>query len=76
MVARLFSVRRLHRSGASQQVTIPHDICLALSFHPGDRVYIYVVGGVVCMRRMDEGGFAAGVVAIVSPPGAELSTDE
>jgi len=76
MVARLFSVRRLHRSGASQQVTIPHDICEVMSFHPGDRVYVYLVGAVVCMKRMDEGGFAVGVVAIGAPPGGEINTEE
>ena len=72
MGARLFNVRRLHRSGNSQQVTIPADICEVMRLAHGDRVYIYVVGGVVCLRKMDEGGFAAGVVAVSPPRAADV----
>lgn len=49
-------------------ITIPRDICEVLRVTPGDRLYVYLVGGVLCMRRMDEGGFAPGVVA-VAPSG-------
>ena len=75
MAVRLFNVRKLHRSGNSQQITIPVDICEALNLRTGDRVYVYVVGGIVCMRRMDEGGFAAGVVAVGPPEPVELNTE-
>lgn len=72
MPAKLLSVRRLHRSGASQQVTIPRDICTCLQWQHRDRVYIYVVGEVVVIRRWDEGGFAPGVVAVPSPGSADI----
>jgi bifunctional DNA-binding transcriptional regulator/antitoxin component of YhaV-PrlF toxin-antitoxin module len=72
MAARLFNVRKIQRSGGSQQVTIPRDICEVMNFRPADRVYVYVVGGVVCLRKMDEGGFAAGVVAVSPPPGIDI----
>jgi bifunctional DNA-binding transcriptional regulator/antitoxin component of YhaV-PrlF toxin-antitoxin module len=72
MGARLYAVRKLHRCGNSQQVTIPADICKVMGFELHDRVYVYIVGGVVCLKKMDEGGFATGVVAIAPPRGADV----
>ena len=53
-------------------MTIPADICRVMNLAHGDRVYVYVVGGVVCLRKMDEGGFAAGVVAVAPPRGVDV----
>ena len=61
---RRFQIRRLHRAGASVQVTIPREMARAIGVAQGDSLYIYVVGQVLCLRRFDEGGFAPGVVAI------------
>lgn len=59
-----FKIRSLQRSGASQQVTIPKTYMDVLGLKHGDKVYMYLVGGVLCMKRFDEGGFLPEVVAV------------
>jgi hypothetical protein len=72
VAARLFNVRTIQKTGGSVLVTLPKDICEVMNFRPSDRVYVYIVGGVVCLRKMDEGGFSAGVVAVSPPPGIDI----
>jgi hypothetical protein len=62
--AQMYSLHQLHRGGASTQVTVPKCICDLLNMHRGDKVWVYTVGGVVCIRKFDGGGFAPGVVAV------------
>ena len=59
-----FEIRRLHRSGDSQQVTIPKSYLAVLGLKPGDAMYVYLVGQVLCMKRFEEGGFQPDVVAV------------
>jgi antitoxin component of MazEF toxin-antitoxin module len=59
-----FLTRRVHRAGASVQVTIPAAIARAVGINIGDEVRIYLVGQVVCLQRADTGGFLAGVVPV------------
>lgn len=59
-----FEIRRLHRSGDSQQVTIPKSYLALMGLKPGDAMYVYLVGQVLCMRRFDEGGFRPDVIGI------------
>jgi len=59
-----FEIRRLHRSGDSQQVTIPKPYLEVMGLKPGDAMYVYLVGPVLCMKRFDEGGFRPEVVAV------------
>lgn len=64
MADRKFSIRRLHRAGNSVQVTIPGDLCRLVGLGVGTQVYVYSVGGVVCIKRFDEGGFRPEVIAV------------
>ena len=66
MESRRFSIRRLHRAGNSVQVTIPGDLCRLVGLGVGTQVYVYSVGGVVCIKRFDEGGFTPEVIAVRS----------
>jgi len=61
---RKFEIRRLHRAGACVQVTLPRQICREVGLAQGDRVYVYVVGSVLCLKRFDEGGFTPDVVQV------------
>jgi bifunctional DNA-binding transcriptional regulator/antitoxin component of YhaV-PrlF toxin-antitoxin module len=61
-----FEIRRLHRSGDSQQVTIPKPFIEVMGLKPGDAMYVYLVGQVLCMKRFDEGGFRPEVVAVAA----------
>jgi bifunctional DNA-binding transcriptional regulator/antitoxin component of YhaV-PrlF toxin-antitoxin module len=70
-----FEIRRLHRSGDSQQVTIPKPYLDVLGLKPGDAMYVYIVGTVLCMRRFDEGGFRQEVVALRSQKSEVRSED-
>lgn len=72
----LFQIRSLQRSGASQQVTIPKTLMEVLGLQPGDKVYMYVVGHVLCMKRFDEGGFYPEVVAVRSQESNVSSQEE
>lgn len=64
MESRRFQVRRLHRAGASVQLTIPKDLCAAAGLKLKDTVYVYLVGQVVCIKRFDEGGFRPEVIPV------------
>jgi len=59
-----FLTRRVHRAGASCQVTIPQPIARAVGIKIGDELRIYLVGQVVCLQRADQGGFLPGVVPV------------
>jgi len=61
---RKFEIRRLHQAGGCVQVTIPRQICRDVGLAQGDRVYLYVVGHVLCMKRFDECGFTPDVVQV------------
>jgi bifunctional DNA-binding transcriptional regulator/antitoxin component of YhaV-PrlF toxin-antitoxin module len=61
---RRFLTRRVHRAGASVQVTIPYQIAHELGLVAGDEVRIYLAGKVMCLQRADPGGFLPGVVAV------------
>jgi hypothetical protein len=47
-------------------VTIPGDLCRLVGLGVGTQVYVYSVGGVVCIKRFDEGGFTPEVIAVRS----------
>jgi bifunctional DNA-binding transcriptional regulator/antitoxin component of YhaV-PrlF toxin-antitoxin module len=53
------------------QVTIPRPLAVEMEFAIGDRVQIYQVGRVLCVRRFDEGGFTPEVVAVRPGPVGE-----
>ena len=59
-----FAIRKLHRAGDSQQITIPKPFLQVLGLKPGDSLYVYLVGQVLCMKRFDEGGFRPEVVPV------------
>ena len=59
-----FRTRRVHRAGASCQVTIPQAIARAVGIKVGDEVRVYLVGQVMCVQRVDVGGFMPGVVPV------------
>jgi len=59
-----FLTRRVHRAGSSVQITIPYPIAQALGIKIGDEVRVYLVGHVMCVQRVDVGGFLPGVVAV------------
>lgn len=61
---RRFLTRRVHRAGASVQITIPHQIAKTVGIQVGDEVRVYLVGQVMCVQRVDAGGFVTGVVAV------------
>ena len=66
-----FAIRRLHRAGDSQQITIPKPYLRALGLKNGDALRVYLVGETLCMNRFDEGGFRPGVVPVRSSRSAE-----
>jgi antitoxin component of MazEF toxin-antitoxin module len=45
-------------------VTIPAAIARAVGIRIGDEVRVYLVGQVMCVQRVDVGGFLPGVVAV------------
>jgi len=59
-----FLTRRVHRAGASVEITIPAGIARAIGVNIGDEVRIYLVGQVMCVQRVDVGGFLPGVVPV------------
>jgi bifunctional DNA-binding transcriptional regulator/antitoxin component of YhaV-PrlF toxin-antitoxin module len=61
---RRFLTRRVHRAGASVQITIPAQIARAIGVGIGDEVRIYLVGQVMCVQRVDTGGFTPLVVPV------------
>ena len=46
------------------QITIPAPIAQAIGIQVGDEVRVYLVGHVMCVQRVDVGGFLPGVVAV------------
>jgi bifunctional DNA-binding transcriptional regulator/antitoxin component of YhaV-PrlF toxin-antitoxin module len=46
------------------QITIPHQIAKAVGIAVNDEVRVYLVGQVMCVQRVDVGGFLPGVVAV------------
>jgi bifunctional DNA-binding transcriptional regulator/antitoxin component of YhaV-PrlF toxin-antitoxin module len=59
-----FLTRRVHRAGNSVQITIPAQIARAIGVGIGDEVRIYLVGQVMCVQRVDTGGFTPLVVPV------------
>ena len=59
-----FLTRRVHRAGASVQITIPAPIARAVGIKTGDEVRVYLVGRVMCVQRVDAGGFLPGVIPV------------
>ena len=70
-----FEIRKLHRSGDSQQVTVPKAYMGILGWESGEKIYVYMVGNVLCMRRFDEGGFRPEVVPVVPRRAAEMQRE-
>lgn len=64
MHANDYRTRRLQRAGHSVGFTIPVAFCKALGMHRGDEVKVYIVGDVLCLKRVDAGMFTPGVVAV------------
>ena len=73
MADRACRIRRIHRAGASGQITIPSDIMRTLGLKIGDSVRLYLVGQVGCFQRFDEGGFTPGVIPVRVTAPAEAS---
>ena len=66
MESRRFEIRQTHRAGNCVQVTIPSKLCREVGLQIGDKLYIYLVGGVICLKKFDEGGFTPEVIAVRS----------
>ena len=64
MERRRFQIRQTHRTGNSIYVTIPRDLCTLVGLGSSDQVYVYSVGGVICIKKFDEGGFTPEVIAV------------
>jgi len=45
-------------------VTIPKGYVELMGLKPGDAMYVYLVGQILCMKRFDEGGFCPDLVAV------------
>ena len=61
-----YRTRRLQRAGHSVGFTIPVSFCKALNFKRGDEVKVYIIGDVLCLKRVDAGMFTPGVGAVRS----------
>jgi antitoxin component of MazEF toxin-antitoxin module len=58
--------RTVRRVGFSLTVTLPAPLLRALNIKLRDEVDIYMVGEVLCMQRVDRGGFARRVVPVLA----------
>lgn len=71
-----YRTRRLQRAGHSVGFTIPVSFCKALNFKRGDEIKVYIVGDVLCIRRLDTSAFTPGVVAVRGDRDSGLGTGD
>jgi bifunctional DNA-binding transcriptional regulator/antitoxin component of YhaV-PrlF toxin-antitoxin module len=71
-----YRTRRLMRSGFSVGFTIPVAFCRALGLKKGDEVKVYIVGDVLCLKKVDSGIFTPGVVAVRSADYADHAEED
>lgn len=55
--------------------TIPTAFCRALGMKKGDEVKVYIVGDVLCLKKVDSGIFTPGVVAVRSAENTETGEE-
>ena len=55
--------------------TIPTAFARALQMKKGDEVKVYIVGDVLCLKKVDSGIFTPGVVAVRSAENTETGEE-